>query len=68
MKGIKVRVRLDDDKSLGFGTLIKHCGVAQQVNYHAMEPGNWWECAKCNKPVLLVTETGWYEVGNKLQF
>lgn len=62
------KILLDDDKSLGFGVLINHCNKLQPINYHSVEPGEWWECAVCNKPIVLVTQQGWYEVGNKIQF
>jgi len=63
-----IKVSLDSDKSLGFGALIQHCGKLQPINYHAIEPGEWWECVECRQPIVLVTESGWYVVGDKLEF
>lgn len=63
-----VKVSLDENKSLGFGSLIKHCGKVQPINYHGIEVGEWWECVECGQPILLVTESGWFEVGKQLKF
>lgn len=62
------RLYLDENNSVGFGSMIYHCGKYQPINYHALEPGEWWECVNCHKPLVLVTEAGWFVIGEKIQF
>jgi hypothetical protein len=61
-----IKVSLDAEKSLGFGVTIQHCGKYQLINCDMMQPGQWWECSECEQPILLVTESGWFEVGNRI--
>lgn len=60
------KVLLDGDNSLGYGHLLLCCGKRQQVHIDELQPGHWWECAICEKPLMLRTELGFFAVGENV--
>lgn len=64
---VTTRISLDSSNSLGLGVLITCCGKRQPIHRYELEPGQWWECIECEKPLVLRNMEGdLYFIGEKV--
>lgn len=64
MKAIKVT--LSSDNSEGYGHLLFCCDRFQSVHIDALQDGDVWHCADCNKPLMIRSDDKWYLIGEDI--